>query len=152
MKENILKAAAAALMASAAAYLGTLAVPLFVLLAVMVVDYATGMVKAYMSAQLCSRTGLRGILKKLCYMAMVAVGAVVDYLLESALGAAGISAEQHLFCGLLVAVWLIINELLSILENLGAIGVPGFPLLNRLLSRLRSEVEARTEKEDTDDT
>ena len=148
MKENILKTALAAVAASVMAYLGILAVPLCVLLLVMLVDYATGMVKAYMLAQLSSRTGLKGILKKLCYMAMVAVGAVVDYLLEGALVTAGIQMEQHLFCGLLVAVWLIINELISILENLAAVGVPGFPMLGKLLNRLRTVVETRSEKED----
>ena len=47
------------------------------------------------------------------------------------------------------AIWLIINELISVLENLAAIGVPGFPRLNRLLSRLKSTVN---EKEDEHDT
>ena len=56
----------------------------------MVVDYVTGMAKAYMASQLSSRIGLRGILKKLCYMAMVAVGAALDYLLTGALAQAGI--------------------------------------------------------------
>lgn len=62
---------------------------------------------------------------------------------------AGIDLHIELFCGLLVTVWLIINELISVLENLAAIGVPGFPRLNRLLSRLKSTVN---EKEDEHDT
>ena len=39
-----------------------------------------------------------------------------------------------------VAIWLIINELISILENLAAIGVPGFPRLSKLLERLKNTV------------
>ena len=39
-----------------------------------------------------------------------------------------------------VAIWLIINELISILENLAAIGVPGFPRLAKLLERLKNTV------------
>ena len=39
-----------------------------------------------------------------------------------------------------VAAWLIINELISILENLAAIGVPGFPRLSKLLERLKNTV------------
>lgn len=115
----------------------------------MVLDYLTGMTKAYIFSQLSSRIGVKGILKKLCYMAMVAVGAAVDYLLHGALKQAGIDLHIELFCGLLVTVWLIINELISVLENLAAIGVPGFPRLNRLLSRLKSTVN---EKEDEHDT
>ena len=39
-----------------------------------------------------------------------------------------------------VAIWIIINELISILENLAAIGVPGFPRLSKLLERLKNTV------------
>lgn len=148
MKKTILKTAVTVLGSAAAAYFGALAVPLLVLLCAMLLDYATGMAKAYITAQLSSRIGLRGILKKLCCMAMVAVGAAVDYLLESALASAGIELGTGLFCGMLVAVWLIVNELISILENLAAIGVPGFPALEKLLRRLRSAIdnEAKTGK------
>lgn len=141
MKTNILKVTVAAVGAAALSYFGMLAVPVLVLLIAMVIDYVTGMIKAYMQAQLCSKTGVKGILKKLCYMAMVAVGAVVDYLLQSAFVQAGIDLHIEMFCGLLVAIWLIINELISILENLAVIGVPGFPKLSKLLQRLKTVVE-----------
>ena len=95
---------------------------------------------AYMASQLSSKIGLRGILKKLCYMAMVAVGAAIDYLLGSALVQVGIDMHVELFCGMLVAIWLIINELISILENLAVIGVPGFPALIKLIERLKNTV------------
>lgn len=149
MKQTVLKTTVAVLGAGLVSYLGTLAVPMLVLLGVMLLDYITGMIKAYIRAELNSKFGIKGILKKLCYMAMVAVGAAVDYLLHGALKQAGIDLHIELFCGLLVTVWLIINELISVLENLAAIGVPGFPRLNRLLSRLKSTVN---EKEDEHDT
>ena len=141
----MLKTAFTVVLAGLSSYFGMLTQPLLVLFFAMVLDYLTGMTKAYIFSQLSSK----GILKKLCYMAMVAVGAAVDYLLHGALKQAGIDLHIELFCGLLVTVWLIINELISVLENLAAIGVPGFPRLNRLLSRLKSTVN---EKEDEHDT
>ncbi|WP_419049951.1 phage holin family protein [Hominenteromicrobium sp.] len=39
-----------------------------------------------------------------------------------------------------VAIWLIINELISVMENLAAISVPGFPRLSKLLERLKNTV------------
>ena len=146
MKETVMKGTVAVLGASIASYFGTLAAPLLVLLCVMVVDYVTGMVKAYLTAQLSSRIGLRGILKKLCYMAMVAVGAAIDYLLGGALVQVGIDMRVEMFCGLLVAIWLIINELISILENLAVIGVPGFPRLEKILERLKNTVSKEEEE------
>ena len=146
-KVTVLKSVTAVVGAGVAAYCGQLAAPVLVLLCMMVIDYVTGMVKAYMTAQLSSRIGVKGILKKLCYMAMVAVGAGVDYLLRGALVQAGIDLHIKLFCGLLVAIWLIINELISILENVAALGgpVPGF--LQKLLGRLKDTVEKKAEGE-----
>ena len=148
MKEGFFKMGIAAVGASIASYFGARAAPLLVLLCVMVVDYVTGMAKAYMASQLSSRIGLRGILKKLCYIAMVAVGAALDYLLTGALAQAGIDLHIEMFCGMLVAVWLIVNELISILENLAEIGVPGMPVLTKLIDRLRSTLESNDHKEE----
>ena len=140
MKQTVLKTTAAVLGAGLVSYLGTLAVPMLVLLGVMLLDYITGMIKAYIRAELNSKFGIKGILKKLCYMVMVAVGAAVDYLLRGAAIRAGITLDVKLFFGMLVTVWLTINELISVMENLAAIGVPGFPRLQRILKRLRRTV------------
>ena len=140
MKQTVLKTTVAVLGAGLISYLGTLAVPMLVLLGVMLLDYITGMIKAYIRAELNSKFGIKGILKKLCYMVMVAVGAAVDYLLRGAVIGAGITLDVKLFFGMLVTVWLTINELISVMENLAAIGVPGFPRLQRILKRLRRTV------------
>lgn len=140
MKQTVLKTTVAVLGAGLVSYLGTLAVPMLVLLGVMLLDYITGMIKAYIRAELNSKFGIKGILKKLCYMVMAAVGAAVDYLLRDAVIGAGITLDVKLFFGMLVTVWLTINELISVMENLAAIGVPGFPRLQRILKRLRRTV------------
>ena len=146
MKQTVLKTTVAVLGAGLVSYIGILAAPMLVLLGVMLLDYITGMIKAYIRAELNSKFGIKGILKKLCYMVMVAVGAAVDYLLRGALVQAGIDLHIELFCGLLVAIWLIINEMISILENLAAIGVPGFPRLSKLLERLKNTVSKEEEE------
>ena len=140
MKPIMLKTAFTVVLAGLSSYFGILTQPLLVLFFAMVLDYLTGMTKAYIFSQLSSRIGVKGILKKLCYMVMVAVGAAVDYLLRGAVIGAGITLDVKLFFGMLVTVWLTINELISILENLAAIGVPGFPRLQRILKRLRRTV------------
>ena len=64
MKENIFKLTFAAIVGGLSAYLNIMAVPVIVLLVVMIIDYATGMFKAWINASLSSRIGLIGILKK----------------------------------------------------------------------------------------
>ena len=140
MKPTMLKTAFTVVLAGLSSYFGMLTQPLLVLFFAMVLDYLTGMTKAYIFSQLSSRIGVKGILKKLCYMVMVAVGAAVDYLLRGAVIGAGITLDVKLFFGMLVTVWLTINELISVMENLAAIGVPGFPRLQRILRRLHRTV------------
>lgn len=131
--KTVFAAAAAAL----ASYWGKLLLPLAVLLAVLVIDYITGMVKSYLSAQLSAQCGLKGIVKKLCYLFLVAASGIVDWLLLTGLGEVGVAFPFEGAVAMLVVVWLVINELISILENLSAIGVPAPPGLDALLRHLK---------------
>ena len=58
MKQTVLKTTVAVLGAGLVSYLGTLAVPMLVLLGVMLLDYITGMIKAYIRAELNSKFGI----------------------------------------------------------------------------------------------
>ena len=147
--ETSVMAILAAALGALCSYASALVVPLAVLVAVMLADYVSGMAKAWSAGKLCSKTGLRGILKKLGYLVLVGVAGVVDWLVRYGLTQVGVEVSFQFLMAAMVIVWLIINELISVLENLAAIGVPGFPRLNRLLSRLKSTVN---EKEDEHDT
>lgn len=133
-------------LAALASYFNVLAVPLAVLMAVMVVDYITGMVSAWYNRELSSKKGIFGIVKKVCYLALVCVGVGVDWLIYSGMTQIGVEMSYTIFFGVLVAIWLIINELISILENLSRIGVPLPKFLTKIVKKLKSTVE-REEKE-----
>ena len=47
--------------------------------------------------------------------------------------------------GLIVTVWLIINELISILENLSKMDVPIPAFLTKIIKKLKTTVEDKTE-------
>lgn len=143
MKENVIKAACSAALAGLAAYFGVLAVPLCVLLVVMALDYISGLGKAWVTRSLCSRIGLVGILKKVGYLLVAAVGMVVDYIINSVLAQVGVDIGATYFVGLLVIVWLVVNELLSIIENAAQIGVPIPAWLHTLVERLKVTTEAK---------
>ena len=144
MKENIFQALIAAVVGVGAAYFNVLLVPLIVMLAVMVIDYFTGMAQAYISHTLNSRIGVTGILKKIGYIIAVMVGIVADYLISSALVNCGINITINCCIGMIVTVWFIINELISILENLSEIGTPLPKFLVSIVKRLKNTVEAKT--------
>jgi len=116
----------------------------------MVIDYTSGMLKAWINAELSSRIGLKGIIKKVCYLLVVCVAAVVDWLITSGLGAVGINIDVNFCFGVIVTIWFIINECISILENLAILGVPLPPFLTGMVHKLKVAVESKTniDKED----
>ena len=140
MHETTIKAILAAAAAALTAYMGEILVPVLVLCFVMLVDYITGVSAAYITHTLSSRVGLLGILKKLSYLAIVAVACVIDYIISMAGSRLGVTIAVQ-FVALLVVFWLIINELISILENVQKAGGPVPPFVGRLLNHLRGKVE-----------
>lgn len=139
-KENITQGIITLITASISAYFGIIVIPLIVLTLVMVIDYITGMAAAYVNAELSSRRGIKGIFKKLGYYSLVCVGVTLDYILCSGLAQIGVYGN-NIFFGLIVTVWLIINELISILENLSRLDVPIPKFLKSVVERLKNNVD-----------
>ena len=143
--KDVIQVLFAAALGALAAYFNVLLIPLVILLAVMLIDYITGMAGASYSGKLSSRVGIMGILKKAGYFALVAVGMVADYLISSALVEIGIDLKITYCFGMIITIWLIINELISILENLGELNVPLPSFLVNIIKTLKSKVEEQAE-------
>ena len=111
--ETIIKAIAAAGGAAISFLYGGWSALLSILLTFVVLDYTSGVLAAGKEGKLNSEVGLWGIPKKVAIFAIVAVAHLVD----SALG------DAHLFRDAAIFFYLA-NELLSIIENIGRMGVP----------------------------
>lgn len=147
---NSLKMLMAAILAAVFAYMQQLAASLLVLLGVMVLDYISGISSAWVNHQLSSRIGLIGIVKKVSYLLIVFVGMALDYLIFLLGQKFGVQINDSYFVGLLVIIWLIINECISILENADEMGLPVPGFIKKLLARLKQHTDAisgETEKE-----
>lgn len=94
------------------ALLGGFTIPLQILLILMIMDYVTGIIKGYYKKELSSSTGFLGILKKFGILFVV----ILAYQL-------GVLTNQPVVKDM-ACIFYIVNEGLSILENLAAIGVP----------------------------
>ena len=124
-------------------YLGIVAVPIIILIVAMIIDYITGMMSAWLNAELSSKKGIKGIVKKISYLALVAVAMIVDWLICCGLQQINVNIKYSVFFAVLVAVWLIINELISVLENLSRMGVPIPNFLKKLIDRLKNTVDEK---------
>ena len=69
---------------------------------------------------------------------------MVDYLITSALVHIGIRLQINYCFGMIITIWLIINELLSILENLGELNIPLPRFLVDVVKSMKDKVESKT--------
>lgn len=145
MKENLFRGMIAAAAAGAAAYFQKLVLPVVILLLVMAADYISGMIRAWVKDELCSRVGVVGIVKKVDYLLAVAVAIVTDWVVQTAAGQLGVDFGRFFFFGLLVTIWLVLNECISILENIAQIGVPLPSFLVAVAKKLKKTTEDRGE-------
>lgn len=125
-----------------ASWLGILAVPVLILVLCNAIDYVTGIVASVRRDEAVnSRRGLTGIIKKVCMWILIGIGAMVDWLILYAANTIGITLPVSFLIACLVAVWLIANEIISILENMLDIGVSIPPFLIPLVKTLRKQAE-----------
>lgn len=142
MKEQTLKTAITVTLAAATAYFRELAVPVIILAVVMAIDYLSGIVRAWIKSELSSRVGVLGIVKKVAYLLAVAVAIVADWVVQTAAVEIGVDFGGFYFFGLLVTIWLVLNECISILENISEIGVPLPAFLLKIIEKLKKTVES----------
>ena len=84
-----------------------------ILLTAVIIDYVSGMIASGVAGELSSKVGFRGIAKKVMIFLLVAVGNLIDKAMGE--GSAVQTAIIFFYLG---------NEILSILENAGKIGLP----------------------------
>lgn len=139
------------------AKLGILGPLLIVLISVMVLDYFTGLLASKKEGVehpddpeygWSSKKGAQGIIKKVGYMCMIAVAIVLDYIIVTAAKGIGIGVPPATAVfALLVTVWYILNELLSITENAGRMGAPIPEWIRKYIAALKEKIDNKAEEE-----
>ncbi|MDF9296258.1 MULTISPECIES: phage holin family protein [Geobacillus] len=102
-----------------------------ILLALVIVDYITGIVASAMEGALSSQVGFRGIARKLLVFVLVAAAHLVDV---------AIGWNMHLIRDAIVFFY-IANEFISIVENAGRAGVPIPSVLRKAIELLKDEIK-----------
>lgn len=105
-----------------------------VLVAVVILDYVTGVLVAIFQKKLSSEIGYKGLLKKMMIFLMVYLSVLVDNAVGSDL------------VRMLAIMFYIANEGISILENAGKLGVPYPEPLKNILLQLKQKSNNQEEK------
>lgn len=151
--------AVSAILAWLSLRLGALFLPLAILMILMVVDYISGMLASKAEAiehpddpayGWSSRKGILGILKKVGYMVVIAAAVCLDQIILRSLGGAGVEVPAEAVFGLIVTVWFVLNELLSVIENAGRMGAPVPPWLAKYIAILKGKIDQQHDPGEVD--
>ena len=99
------------------------------LVALIILDYISGVIAAAVEKRLSSEVGARGIAKKIFMLLIVALANIVDI---------NVIGDGHVLKTVTV-VFYICNECISLIENAGRIGVPVPKKLLDVLEQLRDK-------------
>lgn len=123
-----------------------------ILLALMVIDYLSGMSASAVEALdhpgdshygWSSRKGAKGIVKKVAYFCVILAAIAIDYVLIKASGQLGLSLPVNVRLSLLVTAWYLVNEALSIIENAGRMGAPVPEWLAKYIAILKNKIDSK---------
>lgn len=104
-----------------------------VLIVFMILDYGTGVLYAYLTNQLNSEVGFKGLVKKLMILVVLIIGVMLDRMLGN-----GTWVFRTLVCYFYIA-----NEGISLLENVGNIGIPIPNKIRNALEQLNKNEESK---------
>ena len=123
----LLKGGASAVVSVLAYLLGGWDSGIEALIIMVATDYVTGLMKAVLNKNLSSYIGFRGIFKKVCVFVLVAVAVQIEKI-----------TNQPEILHNYVTYFLIVNEAISILENVAEMGVPIPDVLKNLLKKMKT--------------
>ena len=103
---------------------------LWALIIIMALDYITGIIKAVYNKQVLSGIGFKGILKKITILVIVVLANIIQVL------TGGNVAIREI-----VIMFYIVNESISILENVAAVSTKMPEQLKNILLQLRNKSE-----------
>lgn len=127
--DNIIRTISAAVGAAVGFLFGQLNGLFWAVIALMAIDYVTGVIVAVLNKRLSSEVGFRGLVKKLFILVLIAVAHIVDAQIIGQ-GAAVMTAVMLFFAA---------NEGISILENAANLGLPVPKKLQDILEQLRKD-------------
>lgn len=124
-------------------FLGILYIPVLLMVSCNVIDYITGLAAAKYRKDggISSYKSIRGIVKKVSMWLLVVVGVIIDSLISYSANTIGLNIPFKFLVACVVAIWIVCNELISILENMIDIGVNIPPFLIPIVKRIKSNTE-----------
>ena len=127
MKSTTIKTVTAIVAGALSTLIGGWDMILEILLIVMTLDYITGVVSAFKQKTVSSNKGYMGLVKKGCIFVIIILAAQMDRMTGN---------DNHIFRNC-TALFFVANDALSVLENVGELGIELPAFLRSALIKLR---------------
>ena len=132
MKKELVNLSVSSIATLITALIGGIDLPIKILAIMIVLDFITGILSAIYNRELESRACLKGIIKKSCYFLLVIVAHELDTLVPN---------DGTFLLRTITIYFLVANDGLSILENVGECGVEYPNFLKNFLKQLRTKAD-----------
>lgn len=141
--KNRIQALVTTIMGVLSSLLGALFVPVLLLVTCNIIDYATGLMAApyRKDGKISSYKSFRGILKKISMWVLVIVGSLMDHMVTYTASMFGWKNPVNFLIACLVAIWLVCNEIISILENVQDVGLQLPKWMLPLVKHIKSQAD-----------
>ena len=121
---------------------------IFVAVAI-VFDFVTGLIKANLKGEVSSEVGKRGFFKKIALLICLFFGFFLDFVIPYMCGTIGIKIPFETPFGLIICFYIVLNECISICENLYACN-PG--IMPKWIVRILQSAKEQIDNEDGGDS
>lgn len=122
------------------------------ILVVITLDMITGLIKAKINAGIDSGTAKRGFFGKIALLFAETFGVFLDLFIPRTLGSIGISLDVKLPFAMIICAYIVINESISICENLYVINPKSLPKsVTKILKIAKNEIEGDSKSKSSQD-
>lgn len=116
---------------------------IFVAIAI-VFDFVTGLIKANLKGEVSSEIGKRGFFKKIALLICLFFGFFLDFVIPYMCGTIGIKIPFETPFGLIICFYIVLNECISICENLYACNPGIMPKwIVRMLKSAKQQIDEK---------
>lgn len=123
-------------------YYTSISLPILLLTISCILDIITGILKSlYVKNRFTFSKFVWGFIKKLCMLILIFIGISLDIIISYTVENFNIIFPTHNLFGGLIGIWLVLDELLSILRNLIVLEVPMPNFLISVIKKLKNTID-----------
>ncbi|HPF82605.1 MAG TPA: phage holin family protein [Bacilli bacterium] len=123
-------------------FFNSLSIPLLLLIITNIIDIITGLLKSlHINENITFKKLIWGLIKKFSMYLLIIIGYIIDIIIIYTVENFNIAITNQNIFESLITIWLILDELLSILKNFMILEVPMPNFLIKIVKKLKNKID-----------